>query len=143
MRKARYSRGRFFFLNIFSRLMLPFILLLFANLKDAITSTQGGSIQGWLSITLSLAFFYSIYINFLKREKIIRFSRGDLWIAGVIWVLLSAAIHLFVLYGIYGIPLHFVLNSYSFSRLEPWTFTLIGVFLSPRIAAIFAKKWFF
>ena len=144
MRKAGYSSGRFLIENLFSRIMLPFTICLFVNLKGMLPfPDQGISIQGWISASLSLAFFYSIYINFLKSAKTIRFSRGDLWSVGLFWALLAILVQFLILYGIYNFEISLILDTYSFSKLTPWPFTVIGLIFSPRLDGIFAKKWFF
>jgi hypothetical protein len=123
--------------------MVPFIILLFSSLKEILHSPeQGGSIQGWISVGLSLVFFYTLYTQVLKKDTS-RFSRGDLWVMGLIWVGLAMIVQMAVLYGIYNIDPRLILNSYSFSKLEPWPFALVGLFLSPRLAAMIAKKWLF
>ena len=143
MRKPGYSSWRFFSSNIFSRVIVPFVILLFSSLKEILISPdQGGSIQGWLSIALSIAFFYTLYIQVLKRDNT-RFSRGDLWVMGFIWAGLAMIMQMIVLYGVYNIDPRLILNSYAITKLEPWPFALIGLVLTPRLAAMVAKKWFF
>ena len=143
MRKAGYSSWRFFSSNIFSRVMLPFVVLLFSSLKEILSSVeQSVSIQGWLSIALSVAFFYTLYTQVLKRDNS-RFSRGDLWMMGLIWAGLAMIVQMAVLYGVYNIDPYLILNSYAITKLEPWPFALIGLVLTPRLAAMVAKKWFF
>ena len=143
MRKIGYSSWRFFSSNIFSRALLPFGILLFSSLKDILASAQqSSSIQGWLSVGLSLVFFYTLYIQVLKRD-ISRFSRGNLWGVGFIWMVLAIIVQMIVLYGIYNMDLLLVLKSYCFSPVRPWPFALIGLLLSPRLAAMVSKKWFF
>lgn len=143
MRKTGYSSWRFFSSNICSRALLPFGALLFSCLKDILESSpQSSSTQRWLSVGLSLSFFYTLYIQVLKRDTS-RFSRGNLWGMGFIWAVLAIVVHLSVLYGIYNMDLGLVLKSYGFSPLRPWPFALLGLFLSPRLAAMVSKKWFF
>ncbi|HCI49183.1 MAG: hypothetical protein A2977_02760 [Alphaproteobacteria bacterium RIFCSPLOWO2_01_FULL_45_8] len=143
MRKIGHSSWRFFSSNILSRALLPFAILLFSSLKEILLfPQQGGSLQGWLSVGLSLAFFYTFYISVLKRDPT-RFSRGDLWIMGVIWALFALLIHATVLSGIYDMDWGALFQSYTFVPFKPWPFAVIGLFLTPRFAAIIAKKWFF
>ncbi|MFN7662980.1 MAG: hypothetical protein ACK5PQ_04615 [Alphaproteobacteria bacterium] len=143
MRKIGYSSWRFFSSNVFSRVLLPFVALLFSSLKEILISpAPGGSGQGWLSIGLSVAFFYTLYIQLLKRDNT-RFSRGDLWMMGLIWAGLAMIVQMTVLYGIYDLDPQLVLNSYAITHLEPWPFALMGLILTPRLAAMVAKKWFF
>jgi hypothetical protein len=143
MRKTGYSSWRFFSSNFFSRALLPFGILLFSNLKYSLTSWQNsGSVQGWLSVGLSLTFFYMFYIQILKKDTS-RFSRGDLWVMGILWVTLAIIIQMTILYGIYDQDLFSILQSYSFTHNQPWPYSLVGLLLSPRLAGMISKKWFF
>lgn len=143
MRKTGYSSWRFFSSNLLSRALLPFNTLLFSNFQYVLTDGHAtGPLQGWVFIGLSIVFFYVLYIQILRKETN-RFSRGDLWSIGFIWSALAVMSQLAVLYGLRNKDLGFILSLYSVTSLQPWLLSLIGLLISPRLAAIVAKKWFF
>lgn len=141
MSGIKQQNPKFITSNIFSRMLIPFSAVMYTTLKEVILSPQaGGMVQSWLSMGFSLAFFYMLQVTTLKWSGH-RFLRKDLWTLGFAWLMLAIVTQLVLFVGIYHVPLPSILNSYNFLKLEPWPYSLVALFLAPRLCAIPARSW--
>jgi ABC-type Na+ efflux pump permease subunit len=143
MSGIKQQNPKFIVSNILSRMLIPFFAIMYTALKESILSPEaGGMMDSWVSMGFSLAFFYMLQVTMLKDDSH-RFLRKDLWVLGFSWLILGLLFQ-FVLFTIfYKIPLSIIMNSYDFTKMEPWPYALVALFLAPRICAIPARNWSF
>lgn len=129
--------------NMFSRMLVPFAAVMYTALKESILSPEaGGMMDSWVSMGFSVIFFYMVQVMMLK-DKSHRFLRKDLWMLGFAWLLFGFICQAVLFKFAYGVSWQALMNSYDFTKMEPWPYTLLALFLAPRICAIPARNWSF
>lgn len=143
MSGIKHQNPKFIVSNILSRMLIPFAAVMYTALKESILSPEaGGMMDSWISMAFSVVFFYMLQITMLKDDSH-RFLRKDLWVLGFIWLGMGIVCQFALFTLAYNIPFKTILNSYDFTKMEPWPYTLVALFLAPRICAIPARNWSF
>lgn len=129
----------FLLFNVFSRMLIPFVAVVYTSLREVILSPQAGSsLDSWITSFFTLCLFWLMQISILKDSPT-HYRRRDLWFLGMIWVALAAISQWGAFTYVYHVPLDHVINSYSFLKLEPWPYMLVSLFIAPRFCAIYAR----
>ncbi len=142
MKSLNPQSWKFFNLNIFVRLFVPFFGVLFASFRELIPEpTTRGSLEAWVALLFSFFFLYYVHISVLRKESR-RFSRGSVWGLGLVWVFVAMFSQFVVFYVIHGMDFYTLLGTYNILNTVFWPFTLFGLFLTPRLAAMSARGWY-
>ena len=142
MKNLNPQSWKFFNLNILARLFIPFFGVLFVSFREIIPAPGSrGTLEGWIALLFSFLFLYYVHIAVLKKESR-RFSRGSVWGLGFVWVLVALFSQLGVFYFIHGMGLREIFQTYNILNAGLWPFTLVGLFFTPRLAAISARGWY-
>lgn len=143
MSGIKQQNPKFIVSNVLSRMLIPFAAVMYTALKESILSPQaGGMMDSWVSMAFSVIFFYMLQVTMLKDSSH-RFLRKDLWVLGFTWLGMGILCQLVLFNLVYDISLKIILNTYDFTQMEPWPYTLVALFLAPRICAIPARNWSF
>lgn len=145
IRGTKSRNWRFVTYHLCSRMLLPFVAILFTVFRETLfyhPPKHHVSSAAWVSIILSLLFFYFMQVPLLKKDPN-RFQRGDLWILGIAWVSLAVLVQIAIAHLWYHIGWSFIVTAYSATYLNPWMIVLIALFIMPRLAAIGTRGWLF
>lgn len=142
-RSTKSRNWRFITYNLYSRMIIPFAAVLFTTFRETLPHhSHSLSTNAWISIIVSLVFFYFMQIPLLKHDSH-RFQRGDLWLLGFCWVAFAVASHIIAGHMFYGMTWISIIHSYSLIHLSPWAMVLASLFVMPRLAAIGTRGWLF
>jgi hypothetical protein len=137
MAGIKYSNIAFFFSNIFSRMLIPFSLIIY----NALRKTIGVSISPpdtWIISCFSLVFFFFLQSSTLKNSRV-RYRRKDLWLLGLTWFGLAILAHSisFVIITTEG-------GLYTqYCICTPWPYVLLGLLFAPKICSMTLRHRFF
>jgi hypothetical protein len=142
MKNLNPNSWKFFNLNIFARLFIPFFGVLFVSFREIIPAPEArGSLEGWVALIFGFLFLYYVHVAVLKKESR-RFSRGSVWGLGLVWVLIAILSQAGIFYFIHKISFQEILQTYNILNASLWPFTLLALFFTPRLAAISARGWY-
>jgi hypothetical protein len=115
LRSTKSRNWRLVTYHLYSRMLIPFAAVLFTVFRETLFHTipkHHVSLASWVSIVLSLIFFYFMQGPLLKHETH-RFQRGDLWIVGFSWASLAVIVQILIARLWYHLGWEFIIHSYK------------------------------
>lgn len=141
MSGIKYSNLSFTLYHVFSRMLLPFGAVVYTSLREVMLSPQpGSSIDSWIISAFTMVFFWVMHIDVLQTYHS-RYRRRDLWSLGFFWALIAALTQGALFHFVYNVSRETITYSYSFLKMEPWPYMLVGLLIAPRFCAIYVRRW--